>query len=129
MRVYGGGWSPISSCCGRTIYIHCLSCCLASGGCRLHASTRRDLAPVPPADTLVSELTGLMGSAGGGGDPSEPGAGGVDDFELLFSQLAELRAAAARAPPEQRHDLAERVAMAFLRSMGGDEDGPDEDSG
>ena len=69
-----------------------------------------------------------MGTAGGGGDTSGSGGGGVDDFELLFSQLAELRAAAARAPPEQRHDFAERVAMAFLRSMGGDEDGPGEDS-
>ena len=62
-----------------------------------------------------------MGSPGGSSDPE------LEDFELLFSQLAELRAAAARAPPGQRHDLAERVATAFLRSLGGEED-PGEDS-
>ncbi|XP_043226320.1 alpha- and gamma-adaptin-binding protein p34-like [Amphibalanus amphitrite] len=84
-----------------------------------------DAATAASVDTLVTELAGLMGSGGGGGDPSEPG--GADDFELLFSQLSELRAAAARAPPHQRHEMAERVAMAFLRSMGGDEDGEDSD--
>ena len=73
-----------------------------------------------PADALVSDLASLVTP---GAEPTEE-----DDFEALFSRLAELRAAAARLPAGQRHDYAERVATAFLRSLGGDEDDRGQDS-
>ncbi|XP_037081871.1 alpha- and gamma-adaptin-binding protein p34-like [Pollicipes pollicipes] len=86
------------------------------------APTPADNRDTDAVDSLVSEMAAMVGPAAGAA-----GSDGVDDFEALFSQLAELRAAAARVPESQRHDYAERVAMAFLRSMGGDEDEPTAD--
>lgn len=45
-----------------------------------------------------------------------------DDFENLFSNFEHLKRTAASLPPEQRRDYAEKVAVAFWRAMGGDED-------
>ncbi|XP_071518512.1 alpha- and gamma-adaptin-binding protein p34-like [Panulirus ornatus] len=45
-----------------------------------------------------------------------------DDFENLFSNFEHLKRTAASLPPEQRRDYAEKVAVAFWRAMGGDQD-------
>lgn len=44
------------------------------------------------------------------------------DFENLFSSFEHLKRTAANLPPNQRRDYAEKVAVAFWRAMGGDED-------
>ncbi|XP_063882346.1 alpha- and gamma-adaptin-binding protein p34-like [Scylla paramamosain] len=43
-------------------------------------------------------------------------------FENLFSSFEHLKKTAASLPPTQRRDYAEKVAVAFWRAMGGDED-------
>ncbi|KAK3873376.1 hypothetical protein Pcinc_021609 [Petrolisthes cinctipes] len=48
--------------------------------------------------------------------------GDVGSFEDLFSNFEHLKRTAAGLPPEQRRDYAEKVAVAFWRAMGGDED-------
>lgn len=51
-------------------------------------------------------------------------------FENLFSSFEHLKKTAASLPPTQRRDYAEKVAVAFWRAMGGDEeevDGLDSD--
>lgn len=47
---------------------------------------------------------------------------GDEDFENLFSNFEHLKRTAATLPLEQRRDYAEKVAVAFWRAMGGDED-------
>ncbi|XP_047490471.1 alpha- and gamma-adaptin-binding protein p34-like [Penaeus chinensis] len=44
------------------------------------------------------------------------------DFENLFSSFEHLKRTASSLPPDQRRDYAEKVAVAFWRAMGGDED-------
>lgn len=44
------------------------------------------------------------------------------DFENLFTSFEHLKRTAANLPPNQRRDYAEKVAVAFWRAMGGDED-------
>lgn len=45
-----------------------------------------------------------------------------DDFENLFSNIEQLKRTAASLPLDQRRDYAEKMAVAFWRAMGGDED-------
>nr|XP_053630678.1 alpha- and gamma-adaptin-binding protein p34-like isoform X4 [Cherax quadricarinatus] len=44
------------------------------------------------------------------------------DFESLFSNFEHLKRTAATLPPDQRRDYAEKVAVAFWRAIGGDDD-------
>lgn len=66
-------------------------------------------------------------------DPSvlqECMSGEDGSFENLFSSFEHLKKTAASLPPTQRRDYAEKVAVAFWRAMGGDEeevDGLDSD--
>ena len=47
------------------------------------------------------------------------------NFEDLFSQLSKMKEASKHLPDSERKDFAEKVALAFLNSVGEDEDDED----
>ena len=49
-------------------------------------------------------------------------ASGCGNFEDLFSRFEQLKQTAAGLPTDQRKDYAEKVAVAFWKAMGGDDD-------
>ncbi|XP_063599241.1 alpha- and gamma-adaptin-binding protein p34-like [Penaeus indicus] len=76
----------------------------------------------------LSDLTVEDNNTGAAGDYLDPmmmeGCLEKDegDFENLFSSFEHLKRTASSLPPDQRRDYAEKVAVAFWRAMGGDED-------
>lgn len=77
-------------------------------------------APAPPRCLLISEDEDDF-------DPT-PQQELDESFDDLFARFENLRVTAASLPREDRLDYAERVAMAFLQSMG-EQDDPDEATG